>query len=67
MFQVFEDIAFVDVEEGLRVDELRKVLPDESVDLIQKSARVENRGDVSDVEIGLKNKFISSYFETKSG
>jgi hypothetical protein len=54
VFQVFDQVAFVEVEEGLGVDKLGEVLPDESIDLIKKPSRVEDRRDFADIKIALK-------------
>ena len=54
MFQVLDQVILVQLEEGLSVDKLGKVFPDESIDLIEKSARTENGPDISNVEVGLK-------------
>ena len=47
-------MIFVELEEGLSVNELRKVLPDETIDLIEQTSRAENRCHFTDVEIRLK-------------
>ncbi len=63
MFQVFDQVAFVEVEEGLSVDKLGEVLPDESIHLIKKPSRVEDRRDFADIKIALKllegKKYVS--------
>jgi hypothetical protein len=53
VFQVFDQVAFVEVEEGLSVDKLGEVLPDESIHLIKKPSRVEDRRDFADIKIAL--------------
>jgi len=54
VFQVFDQVILVQLQEGLSVDKLRKVFPDESIDLIKKSTRTKNGPDIANVEVGLK-------------
>ena len=54
MLQIFDQVVLVQVQERLCVHKLRKVLPDETVDLVQKSPGVEDRRNFPDVQIGLE-------------
>ena len=54
MFQVLDEVTLLQVEEGLSMDKLRKVFPDKSIDLIEKTTGTEYGSDIANVEVCLK-------------
>ena len=67
MFQIFDEMVFIQFEKCLSVNELGEVFPDESVNLIKQSSGAEDCSNVTDIKISLQNiTYFSSGHNSKS-
>ena len=55
MFQIFDEMVFIQFQKCLSVNELGEIFPDESVNLIKQSSGAEHCSNVTDIKISLQN------------